>query len=363
MSDKSTHVREAAAETLKAGIKLVSQRESMSEYVQMALNSILVPLNTSNTSADKLVGSLSTLNILISGIISNAELLSSIRNQNMKHQDIIWNVMQRRDYYSITGEVRVKVIEIIPNLAAAFYKDFVGENSHTKPITFLQYCFKYLVDMINAKREQNSAYLSLGRLYEIMSEHLKNGVGDAIAAISNGFKDKFCVNALKCLEMVVKSSETARGLVTIKLIDLMFKGGLTRDLIDSLKVVFKHCAHIRSNAQYQLLTHIEMLLKEHKVYIDEAQARSGRQRGELLLAFLTSTGASQPLSRWKRSPAAGSEGSQDVDQLLRQRHSQGGLGGQSPRQCSIVECNHRRHEARGKRYLRDADPRQSGFLP
>eukprot|EP01037_Dinobryon_pediforme_P036831 gene36831-43956_t len=172
------------------------------------------------------------------------------------------------------------MIEIIPNLAAAFSGAFTQPNKHTHNMNFLTFCFKYLIEAITARRDRNVAYISLGRLFETMSNHLRTtSVDDIFPVIENGFRDVFCVNALKCLAMIVGVSVTIRDCVTVKVVDNMFRGGLTKELIDSLKIIIKYVPRIRSHAQYQLRTHISIILSRFNVVIDEAMARTARLRG------------------------------------------------------------------------------------
>ena len=193
MSDKNYWVREEAAETLRAGLKLVSQRENMAGYIKMALKFILDTLNSSSSSSERVVGSLNILNIIMGGIISNAELLNTIRNEKVQYQDIIWKVLQRKDH-SKEGDVRMKIIEIIPNLAAAFSGAFLQPNSYTSNMNFLTFCFKYLIESVTGKKDRNLAYISLGRLFENMSNHLRNtSVDEIVQIIYNGFKEPFCM--------------------------------------------------------------------------------------------------------------------------------------------------------------------------
>ena len=194
MSDKNNLVREEAAETLRAALKLVSQRENMSGYIKMALKFIMDTLNSSSSPSERVVGSLNILNIIMGGIISNAELLNAIRNERVQYQDIIWKVLSLKDH-SKEGEVRMKVIEIIPNLAAAFSGAFLQPNSYTNNMNFLTFCFKSLITSATAgKNDRNLAYISLGRLFENMSNHLRNHrVDEIVQIIYNGFKEPFCV--------------------------------------------------------------------------------------------------------------------------------------------------------------------------
>ena len=79
--------------------------------------------------------------------------------------------------------------------------------------------------------------------------------------------------------MIVNVSLIIRKSIDNKLVDSMFRGGLSKDLTDSLKIVIKHVPYIRSHAQFQLRTHVANILNRFSAIIDESQARSSRQRG------------------------------------------------------------------------------------
>ena len=80
--------------------------------------------------------------------------------------------------------------------------------------------------------------------------------------------------------MIVNVSIEIRDCIDQKLIESMFRGGLSKDLIGSLKTVIKHVndPHIRSHAQFQLRKHIAIILNRFSAIIDESQTRISRQR-------------------------------------------------------------------------------------
>jgi hypothetical protein len=71
------------------------------------------------------------------------------------------------------------------------------------------------------------------------------------------------------LGMVVNVSSAARKYVTQDVIDAMFRGGLTDELVDTLKVVIKNCVTLRSHIQMQLRVHITSTLQRYVVIVDE----------------------------------------------------------------------------------------------
>ena len=68
-------------------------------------------------------------------------------DQNLSTQDMIWQVLQRKD--STDTDVKHKVIEIIPNLAGAFSSTFSQmPNLYTQSQSFLSYTVKFLLETI-----------------------------------------------------------------------------------------------------------------------------------------------------------------------------------------------------------------------
>jgi hypothetical protein len=149
-------------------------------------------------------------------------------------------VLQRKD--SRDDQVRIKVIEIIPTLAHTFSATFAGMNSVTAPQSFLNFTFKYLMDMITAQKNREHAYISLGKFYVAMNSHVRGDklIDDIFNIIVAGFRDTFCVESLKCLSIILQVSVTMRKKIDQFTIDMMFRGGLNNELIDSLKIVMIH---------------------------------------------------------------------------------------------------------------------------
>ena len=68
-------------------------------------------------------------------------------DQNLSTQDMIWQVLQRKD--STDTDVKHKVIEIIPNLAGAFSSTFSQTpNLYTQSQSFLSYTVLFLLETI-----------------------------------------------------------------------------------------------------------------------------------------------------------------------------------------------------------------------
>lgn len=273
--DKSPKVRDAAAEALTAGLQVVSQRETMEEYLQQAL--IQINAGFYANTLEKNLSSLVIMDIIVNGVISAQDLYNSIVATDLV-DDLIWKALQRRE--SKDEAVRQKVIEIIPNLADAFPSTFVHQNNFTNKDNFLNYCLKFLMDTINAKKLRPAAYLSLGNLCLNMSTQLRTSsiTDDVITVICQGFREPFCVEALQCLGMVVSSSSAVRKFVDDQLVDLTFRGGLTPSLVDSLKILNKYVPAIRDNTQSQLRLHISKILKKYTVLIDEVRGVKSTQQ-------------------------------------------------------------------------------------
>ena len=263
--DKNSLVREAASESLDAVIALVSQRESTDEYTRLSLHQIEIGFNS--TAAEKVHGALLIFNsLLASGVIPAVELLNTIRNVSMRLQDLFWDVLQRKDHRETF--IKHKVLVLIPKLAALSPATFLQRNQYTAPVNFLTYSVRHMLDVIYAHRDRALAYVTLGNLLVVMAPALKgvNVILDEVfAAIKEGFKEPFCIEALQCLGVVVRSSSSGQGYVNTELVSLMFQGGLTPELIKSLKVIVKVSPSIRGQVQSRLRSHITSILINHNV--------------------------------------------------------------------------------------------------
>jgi len=273
--DKNPKVRVSAGEALESSLQTMSQGTSMSEYVQHALFHIDSGF-ASNTSAEKSIGSMIILDILVNGVVSATDIYNEIIATN-HDDDLIWKILQRKD--SKDEEVRKKVIEVIPNIADAFAATFVKTNKFTNTDNFLQFSLKFFMSSIMAKKQRSVVYLSLGKLCLKMANQLRTApiVDELLQVICEGFKDPFCVEALQSLGMIVSSSVSIRRLVDDQLVNSMFRGGLTQELVENLKILSRYVPSIRSAAKKQLLTHISRILKKYNVIIDEVRGKSSGQ--------------------------------------------------------------------------------------
>jgi hypothetical protein len=273
VGDKNATVRGAAAEVLEVAFHLVSQRESLTEYLVTAFEQIEAGF-TANTS-EKVIGSLLIIDMIVGGaVLTNVELTNMIRDQSLEAQDIIWKVLQRKDSRDI--DVKHKVIDIIPNLASAFCTTFSQKNVYTNGSTFLGFTVRFLLETIKGKRDRGIAYISLGKLF-IASSVLRSStiITEVFGVIRDGFKDPFCVEAMQCLGMIVNVSTASKKYVDTNLIDAMFTGGLTPDLVENLKILMKQVTAIRSHLQTNLRMHITSILLEYNVLVDEGPVGTG----------------------------------------------------------------------------------------
>jgi serine/threonine-protein kinase mTOR len=263
--DRNALIREAAAGSLSAVLLLVSQRESTDEYIRQALHHMDIGYN-SNT-GEKIHGFLLIFDCLLSvSVIPSMELLNTIRNVNMRLQDLFWEVLQRKD--SRDQNIKQKVLILIPKLAALSQATFIQHNQFTAPLNFLSFSVRHLLDVIYAHKDRSVAYLALGNFLISMAPAIKGVnaiIDDVFAAIKIGFKDPFCIEALDCLSVVVRASGGGHGFVDSELVNAMFQGGLTPELIKSLKVIVKTTPSIRGHVQTKLRAHITNILLNHTV--------------------------------------------------------------------------------------------------
>ena len=90
ISDRNPVVRGAAAEVLLTVLQLISQRESMAEYIAMALQHM--ERGFAADTSEKVIGSLLIADIISnSSVVINAELQGAMRDQNLSPQvRIVW---------------------------------------------------------------------------------------------------------------------------------------------------------------------------------------------------------------------------------------------------------------------------------
>eukprot|EP00981_Chlorochromonas_danica_P006380 scaffold1365_cov163-Ochromonas_danica.AAC.70 len=267
--DRSKSVRTAAAATLEASLQVISQREAMSDYIRSALKQIDNGFTSAIT--EKILGSLIILDTLMSGaVVSFAELNNTMRQQGVSVPDLIWKVLQRKDWRDV--DIRIKIIELLPNMASAFSNAFLQPNTFTSPNTFLAYGLKHYMDCIVVRKERDQCYKGLMRLFLAMPTYFKTATTSAnevFQVIISGFKDPFSIEALPCFTTLLNVSPPSRKLIENKVIDLLFRGGLTPQLVDTLKVVIKHVPSIRIYAQGKLKTSATTILDSYIVTIDE----------------------------------------------------------------------------------------------
>ena len=283
VSDKNYVVREVAAEALETGLKLLSQRsnEATEEYLKQALRQIDIGFIAGN-SVEKANGGLMIFDILLQGVIvSSTELQVKMKEQGLSFEDMIWKVLQKKD--SKDADIRKKVIDIIPNLAKTFSNTFLLSNEYTNQSSFLQFTVKYLLDLVKGKKvayDRPLAYIALGKLVVAMATYLRSQpafMNDIMVSINDGFRDPFCVQALQCMGMVINTIPSTRKSINTEFIDSMFRGGITSDLIETLKVIHKHIPPIRNYVENQLVNNIRSVLLQYAVLTDETQKNLPRE--------------------------------------------------------------------------------------
>lgn len=281
ITDKISIIREAAAESLQAAMVVISQRENTDEYLRLSLNQLESSF-VSTTSNDRVHGAMLIFSILLnSSIVPSNELLNTIRNVNLRLQDLFWEVLQRKDSRDLS--IRYKVISLIPQMAATSPQTFLQSNQYTVPNNFLTYAVHHLLDVIRGMKDRSVAYIALGDLFVAMSSALRGVTSiadDVFSAIRDGFKEPFCTEALQCLGVVVRSSTIGHRYVDSDLVAAMFQGGLTPGLIKSLKIIVKSTPTVRGQVQSRLRSHITNILLNHGVHVEDApiqgrQTRSG----------------------------------------------------------------------------------------
>lgn len=266
ISDKSAIVRQSASIAFECSMQVISQRESMAEYVRNAFRQIEQGL--SSTIHEKNLGALQILDTLLSGsVITLAELFSLIREQV---QELIWKFFQKKD--SKDSAVKQKVIELIPKVGGAFSSTFLQPNPYSVPNNYLGYSLKFLMEIIAARKDRGIAYISLGKLFQVLSSYFKSypNVVEILQVIYTGLQEPFCSEALVCLGMVISVSLPARKCIDEVAISSIFRGGLTNELAETAKMIVKYIPSIRSYVQKLLRDKIQMILTNHVVNIDDS---------------------------------------------------------------------------------------------
>jgi FKBP12-rapamycin complex-associated protein len=268
VSDKNYMVRSSAALALESVLKVIAQRESMGDYIRLALKQVDTALNSS--SAEKIIGGLIILDTVIKGsIISMSEVHSTMRQFAFHPQDLIWKVLSKKD--AKDAEVKQFVLDLLPTLARAFSGTFLQPNSCCPPYTFLNYSVKFLIEAVAEKRERTAAFTSLGKLHSALSNHFRTSpqIQNVFEVICLGLRDPFSVEALDCLGVLVAISPPFRKLIDSSTVDAMFRGGLSKPLVETLKVVTKHVPSMRNYALRLLLRDISKILSNKAMFLEE----------------------------------------------------------------------------------------------
>jgi FKBP12-rapamycin complex-associated protein len=256
--DKNPMVRIAAAASLESVLKVIAQRESMSDYIRLALKQVDNGFNSS--ASEKVFGSLVILDTVMGGSIINiAEFHSTMRQIGISPQDLIWKVLIRKDWRDF--EIREKVLDIMPNLARTFTSAFLQPNPYCSP-NFLSFSVKHLIECIADKSHRSSAFVSLGKLHLSLSNHFRTSpdVQEAFSAVCLGFRTPFSVEALDCLGVLVNTAPQIRRFLDPNVVTAMFRGGLSLQLVESLKVIIKHIPTVRIHLLRLLLKEITNVL-------------------------------------------------------------------------------------------------------
>lgn len=273
MSDKSPMVRSAAATALESVLRVIAQRESMSEYIKSAFKQ--VDSGLSATPQERIIGALCILDTILDGsVLTMGEVINAMRQYSIHPQDLIWKVLMRKDAKDL--DVRRKVLEIIPNLARSFGNTFLQSNNYlTPPNNFLSYTTKFLIDLILEKKERVAAFLALTKLHSALSNHFRTAlnVSDVFNAVCFGLRDAFTVEALECLGVLVSISPAFRKLVDQSLTSSMFRGGLSVQLVESLKLLTKHVPAVRNHALALVLREISGILVSNRMVSSEEQRK------------------------------------------------------------------------------------------
>lgn len=281
VSDRSKLVRAAAAESLEVSLQLVSQRSygAMDGYIKTGLMQIETGL-AANIS-EKIIGSLLILKIIV---VSTNELQEKLLLDGAQICKLMWIVLSKKD--NRDDDVKNQVLTTLPYLARAFSVEFIEQNKYTKPLNFLEYIVKFLLDTIKSSKYDNNfaskAYVTLGKLLSIMASYynnyninsniveksdeqlgnpsISNLVDEIFSTIRKGLIERYCGEALQSFGVLLNLSSYSRSLLDRDIINDMFGGGITSELMDILKIIMRHVLSVRGHIQNKLLSHITYIL-------------------------------------------------------------------------------------------------------
>ena len=234
---------------------------------------------------EKLIGLLLFFHIIgESDSLSRDRLEKSTLQSGLNINEILWKFLLKKD--SRDMELKRKVMGVMPSLASIYNEVF---NNKIIPVkdkkdqkTFLQYFVTHLIDTIRQKKERQLAYTTLGKLF-LSSQTLSTSqtlVNQCMAAVTDGFKEPFCREALSCFtHMVSVSQSNCRRHVTPELIDSMFIGGLTEELVMTCNAIMRNMPIIRGYVQKQIMNHITSVLQKHMT-MDLAQRTASVYQGQ-----------------------------------------------------------------------------------
>jgi hypothetical protein len=278
VGDKNSAVRLVAAEALEVVLQLISQREAISEYLTNAIKIAVSGFTSTTATPDnsRVVGSLLILSILISGKIIKLELLKeAIQKCGMLIEDFVWHVLQLFSK-KLDLEARNLVVSLTPPLASAFSKNFISSNKYIPQSgTFLQYSVKQLLAIVKSKRDAAVAFVSLGQLFSYcVPLRTSTLVEEIFGAVIEGFADPYAnAKALECLGMIVQTSLPSRRLIDRNVIDAMFRGGLSQELMYTLRVIVKYVPKETKNVQFTMRTELTNILLRYAVVVDDVSDR------------------------------------------------------------------------------------------
>lgn len=280
--DRNNKIRQSIPLVIESILQLISQRESITEYVKSAIKAVQNGFSQ-NTSFVyfRYIGSLNVLDILCnSSIVSPGDIQLLLRSPSYVTQfyDFIMKTLQIKD--SDDYDIKHKVIDLLPKLAVTFPNIFLqaskpsksGSNSHSDD-TILKFAIKHLFQMCKIASFRNAAYLSLGKLFLSMQGNLRNNsalIDELVLVIKSGIQDPFCAAALSCLCSVLLISPTILESVSSNQIKSIFRNyGFKQDLIENMKVIMKHVPSQRSIIQEELLILISSVLQKYRVTAEE----------------------------------------------------------------------------------------------
>eukprot|EP00741_Cyanophora_paradoxa_P013833 tig00020710_g13353.t1 len=244
--DSKLHIREAAAESLRACLALVGKRESrlrVNWYLR-TWDETLKGFRASNP--DHAHGSL----LVLGELVRNAGDFMVCR-----FQDACDAVLRYRDHKDRL--LRRTVVPLLPRLASFCPEPFVRY--------YLNTSVQHLLALIRAAGpERGPAYIALGEIATAVGESIEPHLDAIVGLVKEGITVRrgrpFCVEGLTCVSLLARARIASLERYMRELLDQMFGAGLSATLVQALADLTQCIPALLSEIQHRLLDALSAIL-------------------------------------------------------------------------------------------------------